>query len=436
MKGEGHTYDGIHPSGELVLETPLSVDEALARITSSFQPLGAAKLPLDECLNRVLAKDVVAATDLPPFASSAMDGYAVRSTDVAGASRETSIRLQVVGEIVAGGAGALELGPGQAARIMTGAPLPAGADAVVPIEYTSRPGPMAGIPLPKHIEVGKQVRAGEYTRERGQDVCAGANVFTSGHRLRPQDIGMLAALGIAEPCVHHLPRVAILSIGDELLDASAQLVPGKIRDANGRALAAACRSSGAIFLQLGIAPDDPRELASMMDRAVAQNAHLIITSGGLSMGAYDFIRSVVEQHGHLDFWRVRMRPGKPLAFGDYRDVPVVALPGNPVSALVTFEVFVRPVLARLGGQKDADRLRVLVRTEDDIESDGRCSYLRAKVVWQDGEFRARLTGSQDSGVLMSLVAANALVIIPEGVAHLKAGEEIEAWLIGLPNSSI
>ncbi len=417
-------------------EISLSVDDALARIVASFQPLGPENVPLDESLGRVLAEEVVAATDLPPFPSSSMDGYAVQSADVAKASRKTSVRLKVVGEIVAGGRREQWLGSGQAIRIMTGAPLAEGADAVVPIEMTTEPGPMAGLPLPEYIDIVEQVSKGEYTRKEGQDVRAGASVFSAGRRLRPQDIGMLAALGIAEPRVHKQPRVAVLSIGDELLDASEELVPGKIRDANGRALLAACRTTGAIPLLLGIAPDDPEELAGLLDRGVDQDAHLILTSGGLSMGAYDFVRTVVEQNGHLEFWRVKMRPGKPLAFGAYRGVPIIALPGNPVSALVTYEVFVRPALAHLGGRDQASRLRLLVRTEEEIVSDGRLSYLRARIRWHDGEFRTQLTGSQDSGVLMSLVTADALVIVPEGVTHMQAGEELEAWLIGLPQSAL
>jgi molybdopterin molybdotransferase len=417
-------------------EIPLSVDDALARIVASFQPLGSENVPLDESLGRVLADEVVAATDLPPFPSSSMDGYAVRSTDVANASRKSPARLQVVGELVAGGIREQMLSPGQAVRIMTGAPMAPGADAVVPIEMTTEPGPMAGLPLPEHIDVVQKVSEGDYTRKEGQDVRAGASVFSAGHRLRPQDIGMLAALGIAEPRVHRRPRVAVVSIGDELLDASEDLVPGKIRDANSRALLAACRTTGAIPLLLGIAPDNPEKLAGLLDRGVDQNAHLILTSGGISMGAYDFVRTVVEQHGHLEFWRVKMRPGKPLAFGAYRGVPIMALPGNPVSALVTYEVFVRPALAHLGGRDQASRLRLLARTEEEIFSDGRLSYMRAKIRWHDGEFRARLTGSQDSGVLMSLVTADALVIVPEGVTQVKAGEQLEAWLIGLPQSAL
>jgi molybdopterin molybdotransferase len=414
----------------------ISVDEALHQILKSLKPIEMERTTLNECLGRVLAEDIIASTDIPPFPSSSMDGFAVQAADVQGATDEAPVRLNVVGEIVAGARDLVSLGSGQAVRIMTGAPLGPGADAVVPIEHTTKPGPMAGVELPGQIDVVRGVNEGDYTRRAGQDVPAGSKVFAPGHQIRPQDVGMLAALGVAEPLVYRKPRVAILSIGDELLDASQALERGKIRDANSRALVATCHAAGADPLHLGIAPDDPQKLANCLDDAVAHEAHLILTSGGLSMGAYDFVRSVVEKHGHLDFWRARMRPGKPVAYGVYRNVPIMALPGNPVSALVTFEVFVRPALGRLGGQETVQRMRVRAWLEEDVESDGRESYLRARIRWREGRFEASLTGSQDSGILMSLVEAQALIVIPAGIMHMTAGEEVEAWLLGAPTSSL
>ncbi len=402
----------------------------------TLQPLEKEKAPLNDCLDRILAEEIISVTDIPPFPSSSMDGYAVQAVDVEQASIDTPVRLRVIGEIVAGDHDLPSLSAGQAIRIMTGAPLGRGADAVIPIEFTSEPGPMAGVDLPTHVDIIRSVGAGDYTRQAGQDVPRGTNVFAEGHRIRPQDVGMLAALGVTEPTVYSRPKAAILSIGDELLDVSKDLEPGKIRDANSRALVAACKAAGAEPIHLGIAPDDPSKLADCLNGAVEQGAHMILTSGGLSMGAYDFVRIVVEQHGHLDFWRVNMRPGKPLAYGAYRDVPIMALPGNPVSALVTFEVFVRPALGRLGGKRQTDRMRVRARIEEDIESDGRESYLRARVRWHAGMFHAKLTGSQDSGVLTSLVKAHALVVIPEGTTRVSAGDELEAWLLGMLESSL
>lgn len=417
-------------------EISLSVADALHRILKTLNPLEIERSAINESLNRILAQDISASTDIPPFPSSAMDGYAVQSADVGSASTAAPVRLRVIGEIVAGDHDLPALISGQAIRIMTGAPLCPGADAVIPVEFTTEPGPMAGIDLPEYVHVVRGVNSGDYTRRAGQDVPCGAKVFASGHRIRPQDVGMLAALGVTEPSVYRRPRVAILSIGDELLDVSQELEPGKIRDANSRALVAACHAAGAVPLHMGIAPDDPERLSQRMDKAVAQGVHMILTSGGLSMGAYDFVRSVVEQQGHLAFWRVNMRPGKPLAFGAYRGIPILALPGNPVSALVTFEVFVRPALGKLGGEDQVQRMRIRVQVEEDFESDGRESYLRARIRWQDGRFYANLTGTQDSGVLTSLVKAHALIVVPEGITRVNSGDELEAWLLGMPASSL
>jgi molybdopterin molybdotransferase len=419
-----------------VNEPSLSVADALLRIIGTLQPLENEPVPLNECLDRILAEEIRSGSDIPPFPSSSMDGYAVQAADVENASTDSPVRLHVIGEIVAGDHDLPSLTSGQAIRIMTGAPLGRGADAVIPIEFTSEPGPMAGVDLPARVDVIRGVSAGDYTRKAGQDVPQGTKVFAEGHRIRPQDVGMLAALGVTEPSVFRRPRTAILSIGDELLDVSKDLEPGKIRDANSRALVAACKAAGAEPIHLGIAPDDPDKLADCLDEAVDRSAHMILTSGGLSMGAYDFVRTVVEQHGHLNFWRVNMRPGKPLAYGEYRDVPIMALPGNPVSALVTFEVFVRPALGRLGGRQHSERMRVRARVEEDIDSDGRESYLRARVRWHEGMFHANLTGSQDSGVLTSLVKAHALIVIPAGTRRVSAGDEVEAWLLGMPASSL
>lgn len=417
-------------------EPSLSVSDALHRIINTLQPLEIEAVPLNESLNRILAAEIKSGTDIPPFPSSSMDGYAVQAADVEHATSDSPVRLRVIGEIVAGDHDLPSLNSGQAIRIMTGAPLGRGADAVIPIEFTSEPGPMAGVDLPDQVDVIRGVSTGDYTRQAGQDVPRGTQVFAEGHRIRPQDVGMLAALGVTEPSVYSRPRAAILSIGDELLDVSKDLVPGKIRDANSRALVAACMAAGAEAIHLGIAPDDPDKLASCLDEAIERSAHMILTSGGLSMGAYDFVRVVVEQHGHLDFWRVNMRPGKPLAYGSYRGVPIMALPGNPVSALVTFEVFVHPALGRLGGRNHTERMRVRARVEEDIDTDGRESYLRARVRWHEGAFYASLTGSQDSGVLTSLVKAHALIVIPGGTTRVNAGDEVEAWLLGMPTLSL
>jgi molybdopterin molybdotransferase len=410
-------------------EVLLSVLDALGRLSAVFQPLPVEKLPLSKCSQRVLAEDIIADTDLPPFANSAMDGYAVYAQDVSGASREQPVKLRVMGEILASQESSVALGRGEAMRIMTGAHLPSGSDAVVPVEQTSDASEETGRSLPAYVDVMASANPGDHVRSRGQDVRAGTMVLQTGTRLRPQDIGMLAALGIAMPNVYRQPRLAIFSAGDELLEIDQPLLPGHIRDANGYALAAAATALGAIPIRLEIAPDKIEAVVDRLDLAVEEGVDLIVTSAGVSMGTYDYVRTAVETYGELTFWRVNIRPGKPLVFGKYRDVPFLGLPGNPVSALVTFEIFVRPALERLSGARKMGCLKTKAHMLHAFESDGRESYLRARITWDGDEYKARLTGSQDSGVLSSLVAANALVVVPAGVKAVNAGDILEAWIL-------
>ncbi len=409
--------------------TLLSVEEALERLLQRLSPVETEAVSLEGAVGRVLAEPAVASTDLPPFANAAMDGYAVRAGDVAGAGPDHPVTLKVVADVGAGLEDLPPIGAGEAARIMTGAPLPPGADAVVPVEDTSTPEAMAGTSAPSEVRVLRAVRSGDYVRPAGLDVRRGETVLAPGRRLRPADVGMLAAVGVSRPRVYRRPRVAILSTGDELVEVHEPLRPGKIRDSNSYALLAACRQAGAEAVRLGVAPDLEEAVEAKLEEA-AMGADLLLSSAGVSMGARDYVRLVLERRGELGFWRVNIRPGKPLAFGRYQDLPFLGLPGNPVSALVTFEVFVRPVLARLAGLARVERLVVRARLEEPVKSDGRESYLRAHLEWREGEYLARLAGSQDSSVLSSLVKANALVVIPAGVRSVEAGEAVEAWLLG------
>ncbi len=408
----------------------LSVAEALTRLLSSLEVLPSEEVRLEDSLGRVLARDVRAANDLPPFANSAMDGFAVRATDTAGASPSAPVTLQVVGDVAAGSVPSLRVGQGQAARIMTGGMVPEGADAVVPVEDTGEPWPMAGRELPRRVEVRAEAKAGARIRRPGLDVTAGAEVLKQGRILGPKEIGLLAALGVSRLEVRRRARVAICSSGDELVRASRPLTAGKLRDANGVALAAAVRQAGAEPIPGGILADRYRAVAMGLRRAVRRGADLILTTAGVSQGAYDFVRPVLEQEGDLEFWTVNIRPGKPLAFGHYGGRPFLGLPGNPVSALVTFEVFVRPALFKMHGVSGADRIRFEARLEEPIESDGRETYLRARVRWEPGGYRARLSGSQDSSVLSALAAANALLVVPAGVKALPAEARVEGWFFG------
>ena len=407
----------------------LSVDQARERILSQLHPVTIEKRELAECANRLLAQEVVASTDLPPFDNSSMDGFAVRAADVANATDASPLRLDVVADIPAGSAPTVSLAPGQAARIMTGAQMPVGADAVVPVEETNFETRDAGSPAPKDVQIFKAAGAGANIRTRGMDMKAGEIVLEKGRRLQPQDLGLLAMLGVAEVPIYRKPRIALLSSGDELVSVESPLEPGKVRDSNSYVLAALIESTHAEVLRLGVAQDNRPSVEALFEQALEQNADMILSSAGVSVGAFDFIKEVVEAHGRMDFWRVNMRPGKPLAFGDYRGTPFIGLPGNPVSAFVGFEVFVRAALGRLGGELNGGRRTVRVRSEAEIDSDGRESYLRAVVEEKNGVLVAHLTGHQGSGNLRSLVQANALLIIPAGVKCVPAGQEVNAWLL-------
>ncbi len=409
--------------------TLLSVSEARERILAKFQPVPTESLPLAECLNRVSARDISAADDLPPFDNSSMDGFAVRSADVADASPASPRRLRVVADIPAGFAPTISLSPGEAARIMTGAQMPAGADAVIPVEETDFQNRDAGSTPPQFVEIHQSIVAGVNIRLRGMDVRAGEVVLRKGRGLNPQDLGLLATVGLAQVEVHRKTRVALFSSGDELLDVNAPLEPGKIRDSNSYMLAGLVQSTGAEIIKLGVAKDNFDSVKALLDQAATLKADLILSSAGVSVGAYDYVKDALESSGKLDFWRVNMRPGKPLAFGEYKGIPFIGLPGNPVSAFVGFEVFVRAALRRLGGSDGGSRYTVRVRCEEEIRSDGRESYLRAQIREQDGILYARLTGHQGSGNLLSLVQADALLIIPAGVKCVPAGQETTAWIL-------
>src|SRR5512139_398651 len=407
----------------------LSVNEARERILSQFHPVKTETLPLADSLHRVLAQDAQAADDLPLFDNSSMDGFAVRAADVTDATAASPRSLRVVADIPAGSSPSVTLAPGEAARIMTGAPMPEGADAVVPVEDTDFDSRDAGTNAPELVAIQKAAGLGENVRHRGMDLHAGDIVLTAGRQLKPQDLGLLAMLGVSSVTVYHKPRVALLSSGDELIDPDAPLEEGKIRDSNSYTLAALIESAGAHALRLGVARDNYESVHHLFERAVYLRVDLILSSAGVSVGAFDFVKKVIEDNGRMDFWRVNMRPGKPVAFGEYKGIPVIGLPGNPVSAFVGFEVFVRGAIQRLAGLSQGSRPIVRVICEDEIQSDGRESYLRAEIREVDGSLVARLTGHQGSGNLHSLVRANALLIIPAGVKCVPAGQEVTAWML-------
>lgn len=412
----------------------LTVRQALDAILETISVLPAEEVAIVDALGRVLSQAVVADESLPPFANSSMDGYAVRSEDLVGATTGKPAHLMVAADIAAGAVSSRRLGPGEAARIMTGAPMPEGADAVVPVEDTNEPWRDPERPLPDSVEIYRAVGAGDYVRHVGEDIRAGTEVMSAGHMLRPQEIGVLASLGIEQLSVVRRPKVAVLATGDELLPISEPLSPGKIRNSNGYAQVAQVMTMGAVPIPLGIARDVEDDVRDKLRQGLDAGADLFVSSAGVSVGAYDVVKKVLEDAGKIGFWRVRMRPGKPLAFGRYQGVPYLGLPGNPVSAMVSFERFARAAILKMAGHTIFERPQVDARVTEVIHSDGRESYIRAVVLRGKGGYYGAPTGSQGSHVMTSLVKANALLIVPEGVKLVAAGDVLKAWMIDWPET--
>ncbi len=403
----------------------LSVEEATEEVLRAFSPLEVESIPILEALGRVLAEDVHADMDIPPLPNTAMDGYAVRAEDTRGASQDHPVRLRILQDLPAGYVADAEVQPGTAIRIMTGAPIPRGADAVVRFEDTRQEGDW--------VEVFQEVPKGKEIRAAGEDVRRGQLVLPRGTELRPQEIGMLAALGRPRVKVHRRPRVAILATGDEVIDLDAPWQPGKIRNANSYSNAAqVLRYGGQPFL-LGIARDDVGELTARIRAGLQQGVDLFLTSGGVSMGDFDVVKKVLAAEGEMRFWRVRMKPGKPLAFGHIQGVPLLGLPGNPVSAMVSFELFARPAILKMLGKTNLQKPTVEAILADPIpRKDGRRHYLRVQVTREDGQYVARLTGEQGSGILLSMVRAQGLAIIPEEARSLPAGSKVQVMMLDWP----
>ncbi|HEY7033001.1 MAG TPA: gephyrin-like molybdotransferase Glp [Thermomicrobiales bacterium] len=409
----------------------VGVDEARDKILAAFAPLPAVAVPIVEALGLVLAEEIVAASPVPPFPNSAMDGYAVRASDTAGASVQGPLHLRVVGEAPAGYAPTRNVEPGTAVRIMTGAPVPDGADAVVRFEETDE-GDRATAPDRRAgdtVAVRRTARPGENVRPAGEDVAAGDRVLAAGTAVRPAEIGVLAALGRDWVAVHRRPRVAILATGDEIVDAGSELGPGQIRNSNSPLVAALVRRCGGDPILLGVARDTTAELRAKL--AEAKQADLIVTSGGVSRGDYDVVKDVLQTAGRVDVWQVRIRPGKPLAFGRIGGVPLIGLPGNPVAAAVAFEQFARPALRKLLGHRNLGIPIVQARLLDRIDNPGgRRHFVRVRVEADaPGGYVARVAGSQGAGVLTSLLLANGLLVVPEDLAVAEPGTVLPVQML-------
>ncbi len=406
----------------------LAVETALAQILETIHSLPSESILIEDAYRRVLAETITAPHDFPPFANSSMDGYAVLAEDIHAASADNPVNLQVVTDIPAGTFPTLKLQNNQAARIMTGAPVPEGATAVVPVEMTNadRHRPI----LPETIQIFEAVDNGAYIRLAGEDMAEGATVLEKGRWLRAADIGVLAGVGKPQVEVVRRPRVAILATGDELLTANEPLESGKIRDMNSYTIAALVQQLDAIPIKLGIARDTEADVHLHLQMAIEQNVDLIVSSAGVSVGAFDVVKTVLEDMGAVNFWKVNMRPGKPLTFGQIEGIPFLGLPGNPVSTMVSFEVFARAAIRKLQGL-DWTMPMTTALVGEKMTSDGRFTWVRVRLEKENGQLVAYSTGTQSSGALSSMVKADGLLVIPAGAVELAVGSSAEVRLLSV-----
>ena len=402
-----------------------SVTDAVARIVAGIEPLSVERVALLDALGRVLATPVVSPLTLPAWDNSAMDGYALRASDVEGASAEKPVTLTVLETVAAGAFPSRAVEAGSCTRIMTGAPLPEGADTVIRLEDTD-----GGT---ERVSIRNDRDAGRNLRYRGEDITTGMRVLECGQPIGAAQIGVLASVGASSVDVYRQPRVAFFGSGDEIvdLDRFTEALDGKkIVTSNSYTLHSLVRLNGGIPVNLGVARDDPADIRARIDRAAG--CDLLITSAGISAGEFDYLRPVLAEAGvTLDVWRVRMRPGAPLGFGWLGKMPWIGLPGNPVSTMVTFELFVRPVMRRMLGHTRLFRRPIPVTLEEPVKIGAALThFLRAIVsVKPDGTLSARLTGPQGSGILTSMAKANALLVIPHERPQVEAGEIVNALLL-------
>jgi molybdopterin molybdotransferase len=410
----------------------ISVEEALAHVLTHFHPLEPERVPLLESLDRVLTEDIISDMNVPPFDNSAMDGYAVIAADITHASEENPVTLSVIGEVAAGYTATSPVVRGSAIRIMTGAPLPVGADTVVRFEDSSE-GCERGAKRRNCVEIMKAIRLGDNVRMAGEDIRADEVVFPKGTVVREGEIGVMASLGKKYVSVHRRPRVAILATGDELVEIDEPVTPGKIRNSNGYSNAAAVLKAGGVPVQLGIARDNIKDLTAKIREGLDADCDLFITSAGVSVGDYDIVKDVLNTEGELRFWQVRMKPGKPLAFGilhGKKRVPLLGLPGNPVSAMISFDVFARPAILTMLGRREFARPTVRAVLQGDVKNNSqRRNIIRVVVEKRDGVFVCRSTGAQGSGILTSIARANGFLVVPEEVALVRAGETVEVQML-------
>lgn len=418
----------------------ISVEQALEKILAYVDILEEEEKPILDCMGQVLAEDIYSGINVPPLDNSAMDGYAVQSGDTRNASSGSPQLLSVIGMVAAGSISEREVEPGTAIRIMTGAPIPGGADSVVKFEDTDellRRESAIDRQLPTEIGILCEAKVGLNIRRAGEDITKGSIVLSKGVVIRPSEVGVLASLGRSKVTVIRRPVMAILATGDELVEINQPLPPGKIYNSNTYSVAALVQRYGGIPKILGIALDSEDSLVAKLRQGL--EADMLITTGGVSKGDYDVVKDILAKEGEITFWTVRMKPGKPLAFGTIRggtkagvvrNVPHLGLPGNPVSSMVTFELFVRPSILKMMGKKNLAKPTVEAVLENSIvNNDGRRVLARAVVRKRNGKYFAQLTGPQGSGILTSMSSANGLVIVPEDKEKVAAGDTVQVMML-------
>jgi len=412
----------------------ISVEQALEKVLEHIEILEVEESPILSCLGQALAEDIFSEINIPPMDNSAMDGFAVRAADTRGASRKSPRILRVIDTAVAGSISQAKVEPGMAVRIMTGAPVPKGADAVVKFEETDQLERGANAP---EVGILTEVEKGLEIRRAGEDIAKGMMVLDKGTVIRPAEVGALASLGRSLIKVIRRPVVAIIATGDEVVDITKPLPEGKIYNSNSYGLAAQVMRYGGIPRILGIASDVEGSLVARLHLGL--DADMLVTSGGVSLGDYDIVREVLAKEGEIVFWRVRQKPGKPLTFGmirafadggGVRKIPLFGLAGNPVSAMLNFELFARPAMLKMMGRKKLGKPMIEATIEEPIKNtDGRRIFARAVVQKREGKYFARLTGPQGSGILTSMTLANGLVIVPEDMPGVEEGDSVQVIML-------